>query len=187
MTLHTSAPADRRAAWEADSELLDVFRDKPTDIIAFVEHCSGADLHGFDMIHGVPAEVEIYRAILTHPECDRSTALNIFEACDPHFYEQQFAKGRTTADMAEPDDQTMIAILDLAHAELCKRPGWRARFACSALAIWQELPERSPVGFSRWPLPAACLTEPEGQILQPMVTYSFSTIRLTYQAWALRQ
>lgn len=187
MTYHILAPQRQRPDWEKGSALLDVLEDDTTDIIALIEHCTAADLHEFDQIHGRPREVDIFHAILTHPDCDRSTALNIFHACDPQYYEQEISKGRKLSDFTDEEDQTYLAILEMAHAALCSRPDWRGRFACRALAIWTHFPDRSPEKFHRWPLPAAVLTAPEDEPIAPIITYCYSTIRLTYTAWALQQ
>lgn len=187
MTYQTLAPKRQRADWEQGSALLDVLEDNTPDIVAFLEHCDASDLHEFNQIHGRPHEVDIFRAILEHSECDRSTALNIFHACDPQYYEQEFANGRARADLTDEEDVTYLEILDMAHAALCARPNWRGRFACNALAVWHHFPDRSPDGFHTWPLPAAVLTAPEDEPPVPTITYCFSTIRLSYTAWALQQ
>ena len=187
MTYHSLAPKNLRKVWEKSSVLLDVLEDSPDDIVALIKHCSAADLHGFNKVHGLPQEIKIFEAILTHPMCDRSTALNIFNACDPQFYEHQFAHGATACDFDDPQDQTFLAILDLVHGHLCSRPDWRAQFPCEAQAEWELFPTRRPDRFKTWPLPAAVLTPPEDRPIDAMITYCFSTIHLSYHAWALRQ
>lgn len=187
MTLHQDISAAQIAAWESASELLDVLRDDPTDIINFITHCSADDLHQFSFVHGIAAEVEIFEAILHHPECDRATALQIFEACNPQYYENELAKGRALDSYDDEQDQVFIAILDIAHAALCRRPVWRGRFECQALRNWQTYPHTSPNTFVHWPLSATILTSTRDLRTNACITYQYSSIRLTYQTWAQRQ
>jgi len=187
MTLHQDISTAQIAAWEQSSELLDVLRDDPTDIIAFIAHCSADDLHQFDCVHGIAAEVEIFEAILHHPKCDRATALQIFEACNPQYYEKELANGRALDSYDEEQDQVFIAILDIAHAMLCNRPDWQGRFGSVALRDWETYPHTSPSTFNHWTLPAAVMIRTQDQRTHPSITYQYSSIRLTYHAWAQRQ
>lgn len=187
MTFHQTISPAQASAWDESSELLDMLRDDPTDIIAFIAHCSGDDLHQFTNIHGVAAEVEIFDAILHHPLCDRSTALQIFETCNPQYYEKELSKGRSLDSYDDEEDQVFIAIIDIAYHQLLSRKDWRARFDCAALRDWINYPHTSPSTFKHWPLRANILMSPEGQTALPSIEYRFSTIRLTYQAWLRRQ
>lgn len=187
MTLQQDISAAQIADWENTSELLDVLRDDPTDIIAFITYCTADDLHEFAMVHGVAAEVEIFEAILNHPKCDRATALQIFEACNPQYYEKELAKGRALDSYDEEQDQVFIAILDMTYAKLCQSFNWRGRFRCMALRDWVTYPHTSPSTFQHWTLPAAVMTSTEDMPTHPSITYRYSSIRLTYKAWSLRQ
>lgn len=187
MTLHLSPDTAQRSAWENDAELLDVLKDDAHDVVAFVEHCSGDDLHCLTNVHGVVAEIEIFDAILRHPACDRATALQIFEACNPYYYEQELAKGRALDSYDDEEDQVFITIIDMAHAQLVKRMDWRGKFDCPALREWAQFPRSAPVNFENWSLPAAVLSPTEGKQPRPMIEYRYSSIRLTYRAWLQRQ
>ena len=187
MTSLHNEPNDRRADWEATSALLDLFKDDPADIIAFIDHCSGDDLHSFNHIHGVASEVEVYRTILNHPDCDRSIALDIYQACDPYYYEQEFTKGRKRSDFDDEEELTFLSILDIAHEVLTARPNWQGKFDSAALKHWRAYPDQSPAHFDHWPLPAAVLAPTDRKVPKPSVTYCFSTIRLTYETWSRRQ
>ena len=85
MTLHISSDTAQKSSWEDNAELLDVLRDDSRDVVAFIEHCSADDLHCLTTVHGVAGEVEIFDAILRHPSCNRATALQIFENCNPYY------------------------------------------------------------------------------------------------------
>ncbi len=187
MTLQISHSPAARADWKKSSELLDMFLDNPDDIVAFIKHCNRDDLHVFTTLHGIEAEIEVFRAILEHPECDRATALQIFHMCDPYYYEQEMAKGYSIDQGLDEEDRVYIEILKIAHNELCRRPAWRGKFDCSALAEWHARPHCSPALFCRWPLPAAVLAPTENKQAQPTIAYTFSTIRLQFETWARRQ
>lgn len=187
MTLHQTITPAQASAWEETSELLDVLRDDPTDIIAFIAHCSADDLHQFNMLHGIAAEVEIFEAILEHPACDRATALQIFEACNPQYYEKELAKGRALDSYEDEEDQVFIAIIDIAHRQLSRRLDWRGKFECMALRDWRTYPHTSPSTFQHWLLPAAVLAATENKPTQGSIAYRFSSIRLTFDAWSMRQ
>ena len=187
MTLHLSPDAAQKSAWESNAELLDVLHDDANDVVAFIEHCSGDDLHCLTTVHGVAGEVEIFDAILRHPACDRATALQIFENCNPYYYEQELAKGRSLDSYDDEDDQVFITIIDMAHAQLVKRPEWRGKFDCPALRHWHKYPRSAPVNFENWLLPAAVLAPTEGATPNALIEYRYSTIRLTYQSWLMRQ
>jgi len=187
MDLHFSSDTERKSAWEKGAELLDVLRDDPSDVAAFIDHCSGDDLHCLNRVHGVAGEIEIFDNVLHHPACDRATALQIFDVCNPYYYEQELAKGRALDDYDDEEDQVFIAIIDMAHAQLANRLSWRGKFDCPALRSWQQYPHSAPVNFTNWALPAAVLTATEGQPSRPSIEYRYSSIRLTYDAWSARQ
>ncbi len=187
MTLHISSDATQKSAWENNAELLDVLRDDPSDVAAFVEHCSADDLHTLNRVHGIAGEVEIFDAVLHHPDCDRATALQIFEACNPHYYEQELVKGKPLDSYEDEEDQVFIAIIDMAHALLSSRLDWRGRFDCPALRTWNQYPHSAPVNFTNWMLPAAVLAPTEGSPTRASIEYRYASIRLTYEAWMMRQ
>ncbi len=187
MTLHQTISPTQASAWEESSELLDVLRDDPTQIIAFVEHCSADDLHQFTSLHGVAAEVEIFEAILHHPKCDRATALQIFETYNPRYYEKELDKGRLLDSYDDEEDQVFIAVIDMAHGVLTQRVNWRGRFACPALRSWRKYPHTSPSTFKHWHLPATVLTPTEENVTRQTIEYRYSSVRLTYNAWLMRQ
>ncbi len=187
MTLHQTITPAQATAWEETSELLDVLRDDPTDVIAFVQHCNADDLHQFATVHGIAAEVEIFEAILAHPMCDRATALQILEACNPQYYEKELAKGRALDSYDDEEDQVFIAVIDMVHHQLNRRADWRGRFTCMALRDWATYPHTSPSTFAHWTLPAGALAPTENQPARPCIAYHYSSIRLTYEAWTQRQ
>lgn len=187
MTLQQTISPAQATAWEATSELLDMLRDDPTDIIAFIEHCSADDLHQLTTPHGVAGEVEIFEAILHHPKCDRATAVQIFEACNPQYYEKELAKGRALDSYDDEEDQAYIAIIDMAHKELNRRQDWRGKFDCMALRDWETYPHTSPNVFKHWTLPADALSRTEGKPTHPSIAYHYSSIRLTYETWSMKQ
>ena len=187
MTLHISSDTAQKSSWEDNAELLDVLRDDSRDVVAFIEHCSADDLHCLTTVHGVAGEVEIFDAILRHPACNRATALQIFENCNPYYYEQELAKGRQLEAYDDEEDQVFIAIIDMAHAQLVKRMDWRGKFDCPALRIWARFPHGAPMNFENWLLPAAVLAPTEGALPNAFIEYRYSSIRLTYQAWMMRQ
>ena len=138
-------------------------------------------------MHGIAAEVEIFEAILLHPKCDRATALQILEACNPQYYEKELAKGRALDSYEDEEDQVFIAVIDIAHRQLCSRREWRGKFECMAQRDWDTYPHTSPGTFKHWSLPAAVLSCTEGQPAHPSIAYHYSSIRLTYDAWSMRQ
>jgi hypothetical protein len=187
MTLQISPDTAQKSAWENNAELLDVLRDDSHDVVAFIEHCSADDLHCLTTVHGVIGEVEIFDAILRHPACDRATALQVFENCNPYYYEQELAKGRALDAYDDEEDQVFITIIDMAHAQLVKRLDWRGKFECPALRKWDRFPHSAPINFQNWMLPAAVLAPTEAVQPNAFIEYRYSSIRLTYQAWMMRQ
>ena len=178
MTLHSNS----KSTHDAPLELLDMLSDDPTDIIAFITHCTGDDLHCLRTVHGIAGEVEIFDAILHHPACDRATALQIFEACNPHYYEAELRKGRALDSYDDEEDQVFIAIIDIAHGLLNKRLDWRGKFDCAALRAWAKYPHTAPTHFDHWTLPAAALAPTEGQTPVSAIEYRYSSIRLNQTA-----
>lgn len=174
MTLQSTS----KSARAAPAELLNMLSDDPSDIIAFIAHCSGDDLHCLTNVHGVAGEVEVFEAILNHPACDRATALQIFDACNPHYYEAELAKGQTLDSYDDEEDQVFIAIIDIVHGALCRRPDWRGKFHCAALNAWSTYPHTSPSNFTHWVLPAAAFAPTEGRTPISAIEYRYSSIRL---------
>ena len=187
MPLQPTLSTRNHADWKSQSELLDIRRDDPADVIAFIEHCSADDLHCLRALHGFTCEIAIFQAILTHPLCDRATALQIFHLCDPYYYEQQSRDGQLAFDQMDEEDRVFIAILDIAHEQLSTRMNWRGKFDCPALIEWQLRPNCAPTGLDRWALPAAVLAPTENQPTQPSISYDYTTIRLNYETWSRRQ
>ncbi len=176
-----------KIAQDAPAELLNMLSDDPTDIIAFIAHCTGDDLHCLTNIHGVAGEVEVFDAILNHPACDRATALQIFDACNPHYYEAEMLKGHELDSYEEEEDQVFIAIIDIVHAALCRRPDWRGRFDCAALHAWSTYTHTSPSTFTHWILPVAVLAPTEGHAPISAIEYRYSSIRLNQSVSARLQ
>ncbi|WP_458791593.1 hypothetical protein [Yoonia sp. MH D7] len=176
-----------KAVQDTPAELLNMLSDDPTDIIAFIAHCTGDDLHCLTNIHGIAGEVEVFDAILNHPECDRATALQIFDACNPHYYEAEMLKGKTLDSYEDEEDQVFIAILDIVHAVLCRRADWRGRFDCAALRAWYTYPHTSPSTFAHWILPPAVFAPTEGHKPISAIEYRYSSIRLNQSTRARLQ
>lgn len=187
MALHISSDTAQKSTWENNAEFLDVLRDDSRDVVAFIEHCSADDLHCLTSVHGVVGEVEIFDAILHHPVCDRATALQFFENCNPYYYEQELAEGRPLDAHDDEEDQVFIAIIDMAHAQLAKRMDWRGKFDCPVLRKWARFPHSAPMNFKNWLLPAAVLSPTEGTQPTAFIEYRYSSIRLTYHAWQTSQ
>lgn len=91
----------------------------------------------------------------------------------------------------DEEDQVFIAIIDMAHAhahaQLVKRMDWRGKFDCPALRKWARFPHGAPENFENWLLPAAVLAPTEGALPNAFIEYRYSSIRLTYHAWQMRQ
>jgi hypothetical protein len=172
--------------WKESSALLDVFEDKPEDIVAFIEHCSGDDLHVFCRVHGIPAEIQIFEAILNHPQIDRATVLQIFHACNPDYYEKEMAKGRDLSFFDDEEDQVFIAIIELAHNRLCSGVAMSARFRSAALIEWERFPHVSPKAFNRWRLDGPILEPTSDLDAKPMIEYRYSTIQIAFDVWRNR-
>ncbi|MCO4842954.1 MAG: DUF4274 domain-containing protein [Yoonia sp.] len=183
MTLQTNS----KAGTNTPIELLDMLADDPTDIIAFITHCSGDDLHCLRSVHGAAGEVEVFDAILNHPDCDRATALQIFDACNPHYYETELAKGRPLDSYDDEEDQVFIAIIDIAYEVLRRRSDWRGKFTCAALRDWAKFPHTSPTNFSHWTLPDAAIEPTEGFSPISAIEYKYSSIRLNQSSAARLQ
>lgn len=186
--MHTVMPAQDPLVrkWKESSALLDVFEDKPDDIVAFIEHCNGDDLHVFSRVHGLKAEIPIFKAILNHPQIDRSTALQIFHVCTPDFYEKELAKGRDLAFFDDEEDQVFIAIIELAYERLKSSVPMTSRFKSAALNEWEKFPHVSPVTFKRWHLDGAVLKPTENLDPKPTIEYRYSTIQLAFDVWRNR-
>jgi hypothetical protein len=186
--MHTGAPAEDPllVKWKESSALLDVFEDKPDDIVAFIEHCSGDDLHVFSRIHGIETEIPIFKAILNHPKVDRATVLQIFHACTPDFYEKELAKGRDLSFFDDEEDLVFLANLDLAYGRLTSDKPMSSQFKSPALNEWERFPHASPVNFKKWHLEGPILAATEQQDAKPTIEYRYSTIQLAFDVWRNR-
>ena len=172
--------------WYAERGLLDMFQDDPKDIIAFIKECSTADLHQFDTVHGVEQEVEVFRAILAHPKCDRATALNIYSACEPAYFERRFAKGMTADDFEDEEERVYLAILAEAQQRLLVRQSWRGRYAIKAADFWSARPMSNPVNFEHFKLTPTALRPTKNEDAVSSIIYEYSIIGLSFDAWRLR-
>lgn len=177
---------DLKQVWYAERGLLDMFQDDPTDIIAFIKECSTADLHQFDTVHGVPEEVDVFRAILAHPKCDRATALNIFTACEPGYFERRFAKGMTRDDFEDEEEKVFLDILIEAQQRLLLRQSWRGRYTVKAADFWSARPMSNPVNFTHFKLTPTAVRPTQNKPADSAIIYEYSVIALSFDAWRLR-
>jgi len=176
-----------RRAWRATDPLLDVFCSDEHALVAFVKSASKDDLTVFTTVHGLKAELVLFDAILSHPELDRSTALAIFHACNPAFYEGELSNGTAEADLAlDEEDAIVIAILDKAHQRITNGSPMTAIFSAPCLNEWKKFPHVSPLYFKRWPLDQTALSETEGLTPEPAVDYDDTKIRLSFDVWKRR-
>jgi len=178
--------AELRDRWYAERALLDIFDDDPTDVIAFVMACDGADLHQFNTVHGLPQEVAIFRAILAHPKCDRATALDIFAACEPAYFDRKIEEGLRPADLEDEEDQVMLQVLMEARNRLRSRESWRGRYTVSAAKGWTEKPETYPGNLKHFDLSPATLRPTQNQPADSEIIYEYSIIGLSFEAWRSR-
>ena len=172
--------------WKETSALLDVFEDNPEDIVAFIRTCNGDDLHVFCRVHGLPAEVQIFDAILNHPKIDRATALQIFHVCSPDYYEKELAKGNDLSVFDDEEDLVFLQILELAYSRLTSPVPMTSRFKSAALNEWAKFPHVSPVTFKRWHLEGSVLSATAGEQAKPSIEYRYSTIQLAFDTWRNR-
>lgn len=179
----TQIEAELKEAWYVERTLLDIFQDDPKDVLAFIKECDAADLHQFDTVHGVEQEVEIFRAILSHPKCDRATALNIFAACDPVFFERKLKAGVGYDAIEDEEDQVFFQILKIAHTRLAQRESWRGRFSVTPGKEWVM---SHPKTFEHFNLSAATLRPTQNQLAISNIIYEYSVIGLTFEAWKRR-
>lgn len=178
-----STKEDRRS-WRATPPLLDVYTSDANDLVAFVQNASKDDLTVFNVVHGFAAEVPLFEAVLNHPDLDRATALTIFHACNPAFYENEISNGTPEADLAlDEEDAIVLAILDMAHNRLVNGPSMTSRYAAKCLAEWEKFPHVSPARFKRWPLCSLAMAKTDGLHPNPYVAYDDTKIRLSFDVW----
>lgn len=179
--------ADPKQVWLAERMLLDVSQDDPKDILAFIKACEAADLHQFDTVHGLPQEVGMFRAILSHPKCDRATALNIFAACQPAYFERLNDQGMRPADLEEDEDKVTYQILLDCYFRLKNRETWRGRFAVNAKYTWAAKPETHPERLKIFRLSPSALRETKNEPAKSAIIYEYSMIALSFEAWQARR
>jgi len=172
--------------WRAERGLLDIINDTPEEIIGFIEECNAPDLHQFSQILGLRQEIEIYYAILNHPQCDRATALNIFMACDPAYYDHALQQGKDPEAMSDEEDQVFLAITVAAHAALTSTRTWTSRFRINDYAQWQDRPHSSPQNYKFFTLPAQMLAPTRLDDANSPIMVEYSTIGLSFDAWKMR-
>lgn len=172
--------------WRAQRGLLDIIADDPSEVIAFIAECSAPELHQFGQILGVRQEIEIYYAILKHKDCDRATALNIFMACDPAYYDLALTQGRTPEDMSDEEDQVFLAIAVAAHATLNSRRAWTSRFRINDYAQWQARPHASPEQYKFFSIPNRLLAPTKCEPALSPIMVEHATIGLSFEAWQQR-
>lgn len=178
--------AELKEAWYAERTLLDIFEDDPTDVVAFIKECDGADLHQFNCVHGLPQEVEIFKAILAHPKCDRATALNIFAACEPAYFDRKISQGVRPADLEDEEDQVMFEILMECRSRLMTRESWRGRYELTVVKGWAAKPETYPGNLKHLTLTPAILRPTQKKPAQSAIIYEYSIIALSFDAWRNR-
>jgi len=178
--------AELKEAWYAERTLLDIFEDDPKDVIAFVSECSSADLHQFNCVHGLPQEVDFFRAILSHPKCDRATALNIYAACEPAYFDRKIEEGVRPADFEEDEDRVMFEILMECRSRLTTREAWRGRFTVEAEKTWMAKPYTYPANLKNLSLTPATLRPTKNEPAQSAIIYEYSIIALSFDVWRTR-
>lgn len=178
-----------RELWDAEKVLFDVFEDDPAEIVDFIKGCTADELHAFTRVHGVAQEIDIFLAVLSHPKCDRATALCIFDTCNPFSYEQMHTGGTDLDGLRDDEeDGVFLAVIDMAHQRLCANNFASARFHCPPLVEWERFPKSSPAHFKVWPVPAAALGPTAGERERHVrFDYSHSTIELTFEEWQRRR
>lgn len=177
---------DLKELWLAERGLFDMLSDSPTDLVSFVSQCSSAELHQFDTIHGVETEVPVFSAILASPECDRATALNIFTACDPAYFDDKIAEGVKLTDFEDPEDKVMLGILLQAHRRLSERESWRGRFKINQFDLWQQRSALNPANFRYFRLSPTVLRDTRRDHAESSIVYEHTTIGLSFDAWRHR-
>ena len=169
--------------WRAERGLLDIIQDDPVEIIAFIDECSAAELHQFSQILGIRQEIEIYYAILNHPECDRATAINIFMSCDPAYYDHALAQGKDPEEMMDEEDQVYLAIAVAAHAALTSDRVWSSRFRIHDYAQWHKRPHLSPDKYKFFGLPEKMIGPTKCDEAKSPIIVEHATIGLSFEAW----
>lgn len=177
---------DLTEVWYAERTLLDIFQDDPSDVVAFIKECDSADLHQFDTIHGVQQEIPIYAAILGHPKCDRATALNIFAACDPAYFDRKIAAGEKLDELEDEEDHVFFQILMHAFTRLKSRETWRGRFPIKAAKKWAESPQTYPLNLKHLKLTQTALRPTKNEPALSSIIYEYSEIALSFDAWRHR-
>ena len=169
--------------WRAERGLLDIIQDDPAEIIAFINECSAPELHQFAQILGLRQEIEIYYAILNHPECDRATAINIFMSCDPAYYDHALVQGKDPEELLDEEDQVFLAIAVAAHAALTSDRVWTSRFRINDYAQWHQRPHTSPQKYKFFSLPQKVLAATKCEEAKSPIIVEYSTIGLSFGAW----
>ena len=160
-------------AWRDAPAMFDIMSPELNGLVEFVEGCTKDDLTAFTTIHGVEAELPLFKAILSHPELDRATALTIFHACNPSFYEMELANGTAHDTLAlDREDEIFIEILDLAHERLTKGDAMTSSFSAPCLEEWYRFPHVSPKNFRRWTLEEHHLLPTRGLTPRPCLLYT---------------
>lgn len=176
-----------KEAWRAAPALLDVFASEVEELVAFVQTSSKDDLTVFTTIHGIEAELPLFKAILDHPALDRATALTIFHACNPAFYEKELLSGTSYDTLAvDQEDAIFLEILEMAYKRLTTGPAMTGKFQARCLDEWARFPHVSPVFFKRWRLTESDIAPTEGLRPMPSVRYDHSKIRLSFTTWKYR-
>ena len=172
--------------WRAERGLLDLIADDAKEIVGFISECTGPELHQFGHILGMRQEIEIYYAILNHPECDRATALNIFMACDPAYYDHALVQGKNPESLSDEEDQVFLAIAVAAHAILTSGRTMSSRFKINDYAQWVARPHTSPSTYKFFSLPKAILAPTRCEPATSAIMVEYSTIGLSFDAWKQR-
>lgn len=172
-----------RELWHAERTLLDIHNDNPNDVVAFINECSAADLHQFATIHGMPQEVALFKAVLNHPNCDRATALNIFDACAPNYFDKKLARGEGYETLEDVEDQVCFQILCEAHKVLTQRETWRGRFTVNAAQKWRRSPKSSPANLICFKLPEIALRDTPQEPAKSAIIYEYAMIALSFDTW----
>jgi len=179
----TGADSAQIKKWRAQRGLLDIIQDDPAEIVAFIQECTAPELHQFSQILGLRQEIEIYYAILNHPECDRATAVNIFMACDPAYYDHALSQGKDPAEMMDEEDKVFLAIAVAAHAALTGNRDWTSRFRINNYAQWQKRPHTSPKKYQFFGIPEKMLAATKCEDAKSPIIVEHATIGLSFEAW----
>ena len=182
----TRQEAELKQAWYRDRVLLDICQDQPDDVVGFIKECDAADLHQFSTVQGIKEEVPLFLAILSHPKCDRATALNIFAACDPLYFDKKIETGENLSQLDEEDEAVFWQILMSAYRCLRARESWRGRFVINAEQGWIARPETHPCNLKHLKLSPATLRPAQNQDANSAIIHEYTTIALSFDAWMKR-